>query len=92
MDFEYSWDDQKASSNLRKHGVSFEEASSIFNDPLALTQTDNEHSNLEQRFITFGKSLQNRILTVSHTEINLGIRIISARKADKFERKFYEQG
>ena len=92
MDFEYSWDGRKARANLAKHGVSFEEASSVFVDPLAITYPDDEHSLGEERFLTFAKSSAGRVLVVAHTEIDRGIRIISARKAGKPERKIYEQG
>ena len=92
MDYEYAWDDRKAQTNLQKHRVTFEEASSVFSDPLAVTYSDGVHSLNEDRFLTFGMSLSGRILIVSHTEIDTGIRIISARKADSSERKIYEQG
>ena len=92
MDYEYAWDDRKAQVNLQKHKVSFEEASSVFSDPLALTYADGMHSLNEARFLTFGMSFSSRILIISHTEIPAGIRIISARKADRTERKVYEQG
>ena len=92
MDYEYAWDNRKAQANLQKHKVTFEEASSVFSDPLAVTYSDGMHSLNEARFLTFGMSFSNRILIVSHTEITTGIRIISARKADRTERKIYEQG
>jgi uncharacterized protein len=90
MDYEYAWDDRKARANLQKHKISFEEASSVFSDPFAVTYPDGVHSDQESRFLTFGMSFANRILIVSHTEIPTGIRIISARKADRTERKVYE--
>ena len=92
MVFEFSWDDRKAAANLRKHGVPFHEASTVFDDPLAITYPDSEHSTGESRYVTFGWSSSGRILVVSHSEINSGIRIISARKTDRAERKIYEQG
>ena len=92
MVFEFSWDDRKAAANLRKHGVAFHEASTVFDDPLAITYADSEHSTGENRYVTFGLSSSGRILVVSHSEINSGIRIISARKTDRAERKIYEQG
>ena len=92
MVFEFSWDDRKAAANLRKHGVPFHEASTVFDDPLAITYPDSEHSTGESRYVTFGLSSSGRILVVSHSEINSGIRIISARKTDRAERKIYEQG
>jgi uncharacterized protein len=75
-----------------KHGVSFHEASIVFNDPLALTYPDTAHSSDEIRFTTFGLSASDRLLIVAHVEIETGIRIISARKLDRAERKIYEQG
>jgi uncharacterized protein len=90
MDFE--WDSAKASANLRKHGVSFEEAVSTFQDDLAATARDLGHSVAEFRFLTFGVSAGGRLLAVSHTERGNRIRIISARLATRAERKIYEEG
>ena len=90
MDIE--WDSAKAASNLRKHGVSFEEASSVFYDPLAVTGADPEHSEGEERLITFGMSPAGKLLVVSHTERGEAIRIISARMATRTERGIYEEG
>lgn len=90
MNFE--WDSGKAVSNLRKHGVSFEEASTIFYDPLALTGDDPDHSEGEERLITFGLSSAGRLLVVSHAEGDKVIRIISARLATRRERQLYEEG
>ena len=92
MVFEFSWDDRKAAANLRKHRVPFHEASTVFDDPLAITYPDSEHSMGEQRYVTFGLSSSGRVLVVSHGEISSGVRIISARKTDRAERKIYEQG
>jgi hypothetical protein len=86
----FEWDETKAATNLRKHKVSFEEASTVFADDLALTGRDPDHSTEEYRFITFGSSDKNRLLVVSHTDRGSKIRIISARPATKSERKFYE--
>lgn len=91
MRLEFSWDDRKAVANLRKHKVSFVEASSVFDDSLAITYPDSEHSAGEVRYVTFGLSSSGRVLVVSHTETNNGLRVISARKADRAERKIYEQ-
>jgi uncharacterized DUF497 family protein len=88
MNFE--WDGNKATSNKRKHGVDFEEASTALRDPLSVTGSDPDHSINEERFITFGLSSQQRLLVVSHTERNNTIRIISARIADPSEREIYE--
>jgi uncharacterized protein len=90
MDFE--WDPEKAAENLKKHGVSFDEAASVFGDPLALTFDDPEHSGAESRLITFGQSVQQRLLIVSHTPRDPRIRIINARLLTRRERKIYEEG
>ena len=89
---EIEWDSAKAASNLRKHGVSFEEASSVFYDPLAVTGADPDHSEDEERLITFGMSPAEQLLVVSHTERGEAIRIISARMATRTERRIYEEG
>lgn len=88
----FEWDKTKAASNLAKHGVSFEEAASVFGDALAITFEDPDHSIAEKRMLTFGVSHENRLLAVIHTERGHNIRIISARKATKYERGIYEQG
>jgi uncharacterized DUF497 family protein len=87
---EFEWDDNKARSNLKKHGVSFEEAATIFNDPKIATISDPDHSEDEERFVSLGMSLIRRLLSVIHTEREARIRLISARKATKTERKTYE--
>jgi len=86
------WDSAKSANNLRKHRVSFEEASSVFYDPLAVTGADPEHSEGEERLITFGMSPAGKLLVVSHTERGEAIRIISARIATRPERRIYEEG
>lgn len=88
----FEWDDAKAESNEQKHGVSFEEAASVFGDPLALTFSDPDHSVGEKRWLTFGVSCTDRLLLVAHAERGRAIRIISARKATRHERGIYEQG
>ena len=88
----FDWDLRKASANIRKHGVSFQEAASIFGDPLSITFTDPDHSNNECRFITFGLSLQKRMLVISHKDGENSTRIISARLMTRKERKIYEKG
>jgi uncharacterized protein len=90
----FEWNPSKAQSNLKKHGVSFEEAKSIFYDELAIQFYDNDNSESEDRFIMLGISKELNVLTVCHCERQEGevIRIISARKATKNERKFYEGG
>ena len=85
------WDPKKAKSNVKKHGVSFEEAATALSDPLAATGADPDHSITEDRFVTFGASKVGQLLVVSHTEERETIRIISARKATKGERKLYEE-
>ncbi len=89
---EFEWDPKKANSNLRKHQVSFEEASSALSDPMAATGADPDHSIGEFRYITFGISERGRLLVVSHTEQSDTIRIISARLASRREKKIYEEG
>ena len=86
------WNPNKAAENLLKHGVSFEEASTVFFDPLSATGADPDHSHGESRFVTFGVSSSGRILVVAHTERGDAIRIISAREATRAERKIYEEG
>ncbi len=90
----FEWNPTKAQSNLKKHGVSFEEAKSIFYDELAIQFYDNDNSESEDRFIMLGISKELNVLTVCHCERQEGeiIRIISARKATKKERKFYQGG
>jgi uncharacterized DUF497 family protein len=90
MDFE--WDPDKAARNLAKHGVSFSEAATVFGDPLALTYLDPDHSEDEDRFLTFGESDRGRLLVVSHTDRENRTRIINARRATRKERKGYEEG
>jgi len=86
------WDNRKAAANRRKHGVSFEEAVSALEDPLAVTYRDPDHSEQELRFLTFGVSSTGRILVVAHTEREEAIRLISARPATRRERRAYEEG
>ncbi len=88
----FEWDLHKAESNLRKHGVSFDEAGSVFLDRLALSGPDPDHSVSELRYITFGMSRLGRPLVVSHTYRADVIRIISARRMTRSERKLYEEG
>lgn len=88
----FDWDSAKAATNLRKHGVSFEEAATVFGDPLALTFPDPDHSRREARFVTIGQSLRECVLVVAHTDRKRVIRIISARRATKRERAIYEHG
>jgi len=87
----FEWDPNKARRNLEIHGVSFDEASTAFKDTLSLTIHDPLHSDEEDRFILIGNSYKNRLLVVVHLERGNRIRIISARKATKKERKQYEE-
>jgi len=89
---QFAWDPKKAASNVRDHRLTFEEASSVFGDSLAITFDDPDHSEGERRLLTFGLSEQGRLLVVSHTERRGLVRIISARRATRAERKIYEEG
>ena len=89
---EFEWDPKKATANVQKHDVTFQEAATVFGDPLAITFEDPDHSTDENRYITFGLSLQKRLIVVSHTERGDRTRIISARRMDRKERKIYEEG
>jgi len=86
----FEWDREKAKKNFIKHNVSFEEAITVFYDPLSATFNDPDHSFGEQRFITIGYSSLNHLLVVSHTDRRETVRIISARYATKKERKKHE--
>ena len=88
----FEWNALKAAGNLRKHGVSFHEAVTVFFDPLSATGDDPDHSGDERRLVTFGMSSSGRLLVVAHTDQNDAIRIITAREATRSERKLYEQG
>ena len=90
MNLEFEWDAAKASENLKNHRVSFEEAKSVFNDPLLLTFPDPEHSDEEHRSINIGVSSHSRILLVVFTDRKGKLRIISSRKATAKEKKLYE--
>jgi uncharacterized DUF497 family protein len=87
----FEWDPGKARQNRRKHRVSFQEAATVFGDPLASTFDDPDHSASELRFITVGMSSAGRVLMVAHSDRNGNVRIISARKATQHERKHYEE-
>ena len=88
----FEWDPAKAAANLVGHGVSFEEAATVFRDPLSATGADPDHSFDEERVITFGVSTSGRLLVVASTERGDTIRIISARPATAGERAIYEEG
>jgi uncharacterized DUF497 family protein len=85
----FEWDARKAAANLRKHGVAFEEAQTIFGDPQSLTIYDAEHSETDDRFITLGLSFSGRLLVVVHQDLDEDIRIISARQATRKESRTY---
>ncbi|MEP6741935.1 MAG: BrnT family toxin [bacterium] len=87
----YEWDPKKAKANLRRHHVSFDEAASVFLDPLAVTFPDPDHSDEELREITIGYSGTQRVIFVSHTRRGDRTRLIGARRATKRERKQYEE-
>jgi hypothetical protein len=89
--FTFQYDPAKARRNLKKHSVSFDEALTVFYDPLAATLPDESHSGNESRFITIGLSARRRVLFVVHTEEPKGIRLISARLATATERRHYEE-
>lgn len=88
----FEWDIRKAASNLTKHGVSFEEACTVFGDPLATTVPDPDHSSDEQRWLTTGLSSRHQLLAVWHTNRGDVVRIIGARQATPNERRTYESG
>jgi uncharacterized DUF497 family protein len=88
----FEWDPEKAARNLQRHGVSFQDAASIFGDPLAATIPDPEHSTDEPRLITMGVTPSQRLLVVVHTDRGDRIRILSARPATRAETKKYEEG
>jgi len=86
----FDWDPSKAQENLLNHGISFEEATTVFGDPLAGTIPDPDHSEGEARFLTIGWTANGRLVVVSHTEEGDTIRLISAREATSHERNQYE--
>ena len=88
---EFGWDPDKAVANVTRRGISFSEAATVLEDPLSTTFPDEGPSEGEMRFLTIGTSHRGRLLVVAHTERNDTIRIISARRATRREREFYEQ-
>ncbi|WP_138502074.1 BrnT family toxin [Nostoc sp. PA-18-2419] len=88
----FEWNPDKATLNFEKHGVSFQEAAIVFNDPLSITFPDPDHSIAESRYVIIGLSSFGQLLVVAHTDRQENIRIISARKATRQEKRFYEQG
>jgi uncharacterized protein len=91
MALEFEWDPAKTELNLKEHGVSFDEATTVFRDTLSITIADPDHSDSEDRFIDIGMSHRGQLLVVSYTERKDKIRIISARRATRTERKSYEE-
>lgn len=95
--FEFEWDDEKAFSNFKKHGVSFKDAMQVFRDPLLMTRYDDEHSGFEERWVSLGRHFDGRIFVIVHTFVEVStatalVRLISVRPATKRERQQYEQG
>ena len=91
MPLTFEWDSRKARSNIAKHGVTFEEASTVFADSLSLTIPDPVHSESEQRYVTMGRAFTGKLLVVAHTDRGDNIRLISARRASRRERRSYEK-
>lgn len=91
MGIVFEWDGRKAAANVRKHGVSFEEAATVFSDPLSLSIPDPDHSEDEERFLLVGTSFRGDLLVVAHSERGDRIRVISARVATTRERRAYEE-
>lgn len=89
---QFEWNKNKAASNLSKHGVSFEEAKTVFDNPLYVDFYDPDHSEDEERYLILGESDQGRLLIVSYTERGNSIRLISARVVTRTEREAYEEG
>jgi uncharacterized DUF497 family protein len=89
---QFEWDPEKAHQNAAKHGVSFEEAATMFGDPLAVTIDDPDHSHDERRFLTTGLTRRQRLIIVGHTDREGRVRIINAREATARERSQYESG
>jgi uncharacterized DUF497 family protein len=92
MPIKFEWDPRKARQNLRKHGIDFDEATTVFADIFSITIPDPDHSEDEERWVTVGLSNRQRLLVVVHTEEEETIRIISVKAADRVERRKYEKG
>jgi hypothetical protein len=89
---QFEWNESKATRNLSKHGISFQEAKTVFDDPLYVDFYDPDHSEDEERYLIVGESNQARLLIISYTDRKDAIRIISAREVTRDERKVYEEG
>jgi len=92
MSLEFEWDREKARRNVEKHRISFEEAATVFGDPFSLTIEDPSHPDYEVRFVTVGETVEHKMVVVVHTDRGQSIRIISARRATRQERRAYESG
>jgi uncharacterized protein len=88
----FTWDSAKAVANLKKHGVDFREAATVFDDPFSTAFTDMDHSTSERRFLIVGASAHQRVLVIAYTEHGETVRVISARPATRREKIFYEEG
>ena len=91
IDLDFDWDEDKAAANVKKHGISFEEAKTVFGDPFSVTIDDPAHSASEYRFVDIGTSAAGIVLAVTYAERGHKIRLISCRKATRAERKIYEE-
>jgi len=92
MEQHFEWDEEKAEENIKKHGIGFWEAVTVFRDPLAITIHDPDHSRDEDRFLTVGMTSRNRIVVTAFTERGPCIRVISCREVSKSEKRKYEEG
>lgn len=91
MGYQFEWDPKKAASNVKKHGVDFQEAATVFGDPLAVLREDPDHSIGEMRYLLLGTSTRERLLVVAFAERSPRTRLISARLATRRERRQYEE-
>ena len=91
MGYEFEWDPAKDRANRRKHGVAFDEAATVFGDPLSINMPDPSHSITEERFLVLGRSVRDRLLVVAYAERGPRTRLISARLASPAERRGYEE-
>jgi uncharacterized protein len=92
VSYYFEWDPEKAATNLREHKVSFEEATTVFGDPLSMNMPDPDHSLYEERFVLLGLSHRLRLLVIAYAERGIRTRLISAREATSRERRQYEEG
>jgi uncharacterized protein len=95
--YQFGWDPRKALTNIQKHHIAFDEAATVFMDPLALTTIDDDHAEIEDRWVTIGTSARSRLVLVVHTQIDIAtdfayIRIISARRPSRSELRQYNEG